>query len=216
MRARKYNSEILEKIFADIPKSLQKQVSSTMVIAALIGDEMKRKNLTVTDVAKLFKVKLETINNWLSGDFDFKISLLCKIEEKIGIELFKITKYVKDQNVVIGDKALTPAGDGHVVIGEKALVDNKEVMSSINFTKKIIKRYIEMGCVPRMNGSLISLIVSDNLTCDCCGKKVPTLAGFENKHPHCPDIGLCANCVEEYYKIINSHEQSTNETNGIY
>jgi ribosome-binding protein aMBF1 (putative translation factor) len=93
-KARKYNSKILEKIFAGISKSEEKQVNSTMIIAALIDDEMKRKNLSVDDMAKLFKVKSETIENWLSGIFDFKISLLCKIEEKLEIELFKINKLV--------------------------------------------------------------------------------------------------------------------------
>ena len=106
MKVRTYNSKILNKIFADISKSEEKQVSSTMIIAALIGDEMEKKGLSIDDVAKIFKVKPETIGHWLSGSFDFKISTLCKIEEKIGIELFKITKYVKDQNVVIGEKSL--------------------------------------------------------------------------------------------------------------
>jgi ribosome-binding protein aMBF1 (putative translation factor) len=93
IKARKYNSKTLADILADIPKSVEKQVSSTMAIAALIDDEMKKNNLSIDDVAKIFKVKPETIGHWLSGSFDFKISTLCKIEEKIGIELFKITEY---------------------------------------------------------------------------------------------------------------------------
>ena len=54
-KARKYNSKILEKIFADIPKSLDKQVSSTMIIAALIDDEMKK-----------------TILGWLDKEFPIR------------------------------------------------------------------------------------------------------------------------------------------------
>jgi transcriptional regulator with XRE-family HTH domain len=188
MRARKYNSKTLADILADIPKSLEKQVSSTMAIAALIDDEMKKNNLSIDDVAKIFKVKPETIGHWLSGSFDFKISTLCKIEEKINIELFKITKYQKN-----------------------IISKNNEVIS-INFTTKIIKNYIEMGYVPRMDGSLM---VSDDLTCDCCGKNTTSLSGFENNNPKYPDIGLCIKCFEEYAKLIHSHEQSTNETNDI-
>ena len=149
-KARKYNSKILEKIFANISKSEEKQVNSTMIIAALIDDEMKRKNLSIDDMAKLFTVKSETIENWVSGTFDFKISLLCKIEEKLDIKLFSITPYVK---VVIGDKVLTDHG-----------------INSPEFTTKILERYVKIGYIPRMDGSITA---SSNLTCNCCEKRTP-------------------------------------------
>ena len=182
IKARKYNSKILEKIFANISKSEEKQVSSTMVIAALIDNEMKRKNLSVDDMAKLFKVKSETIKIWLSGTMDFKISLLCKIEEKLNIELFKITKYVK---VVIGDKALTDHG-----------------INSPEFTTKKLKEYIKIGYIPRMDGSITA---SSNLTCNCCAKRTPHLLMLEYNYPTHPDVGLCSECFDEYIKLVH-HE----------
>jgi transcriptional regulator with XRE-family HTH domain len=200
-KARKYNSKILEKIFADISKSEEKQVNSTMIIAALIDDEMKRKNLSVDDMAKLFKVKSETIENWLGGSMDFKISLLCKIEEKLDIKLFSITPYVKDKNVVIGDKALTPAGDGHIVIGHKALTDHG--INSAEFTTKKLKEYIKMGYIPRMDGSITA---SRDLTCNCCAKKTPHLIILEYDYPTHPDVGLCSECFDEYIYLVHHHE----------
>ena len=202
MKARKYNSKILEKIFNDVPKSLDKQVSSTMVIAALIDDEMKRKNLSVDNTAKLFKVMPETIKNWLSGTFDFKISLLCKIEEKLNIKLFSITSYIKDKNVVIGDKALTPAGDGHVVIGDRTL-NNDHGINSAEFTKKLLERYIKMGYEPRMDRSITS---SSDLTCNCCAKRTPSLIMLKYNYPIHPDVGLCTECYTEYAKLVHNHE----------
>jgi transcriptional regulator with XRE-family HTH domain len=180
MRARKYYSKNLAKILADIPKSLEKQVSSIMAIAALIDDEMKRKNLTVDDMAKLFRVKPETIGHWLSGSFDFKISTLCKIEEKIGIELFKITKYQKNE-----------------------ISKDNEVIS-INFTIKILKKYIEMGYKPKMEDG--SITCSTDLTCNCCAKQTPSLVILEYDYPNHPDVGLCGECFNEYAKIIHNHE----------
>ncbi len=200
-KARKYDSKMLEKIFADIPKSLDKQVSSTMIIAALIDDEMKRKNLSIDDMTKLFKVSPITIKIWLSGTFDFRISLLCKIEEKLNIELFKITKYVKDKNLVIGDKALTPAGDGDIVIGHKALSDHG--INSPEFTTKILERYIKMGYIPRMDGSITA---SSDLTCNCCAKRTPSLIMLEHNYPNNPDVGLCGECYTEYVKLVHDHE----------
>jgi transcriptional regulator with XRE-family HTH domain len=179
MRARKYYSKHLAEILVDIPKSLEKQISSTMAIAALIDDEMKKNNLSVDDVAKIFKIKPETIGHWLSGTFNFKISTLCKIEEKIGIELFKITKYQKN-----------------------GISKDNEIIST-NFTTKILNKYIKVGYVPKTDGSLI---ISDDLTCDCCGYNVTNLSGFENSNSKYPDIGLCVKCREEYYKIISSRE----------
>ena len=182
-KARKYNSKILNKIFSDIPKSLDKQVASTMVIAALIDDEMKKNNLSIEDVAKIFKVKPDTIENWLSGTFDFRISSLCKIEEKIGIELFKITKYVK------------------VVINDKASIDHG--INSSEFTTKKLKEYINIGYRPRMDGSIIA---SSDLTCNCCAKRIPSLIMLVHDYPTYSDVGLCSECYIEYDKLINSHE----------
>jgi transcriptional regulator with XRE-family HTH domain len=180
-----------------------------MIIAALIDDEMKRKNLSIDDMAKLFNVKSETIENWLGGTMNFKISLLCKIEEKLGIKLFSITPYVKDQNVVIGDKALTPAGDGHIVIGNKALTDHG--INSPEFTIKKLKEFIKMGYKPRIeNGSITA---SSNLTCNCCAKRTPNLIilefdgfRFESDHLSHSDVGLCGECFNEYAKLIHNHE----------
>ena len=191
-KARKYNSKILEKIFADIPKSLEKQVNSTMIIAALMDDEMKRKNLSVDDMAKLFRVKSDTIKNWLSGTFDFKISLLCKIEEKLNIKLFTVTPYgflpeiYKDKNVVIGHKALTDHG-----------------INSAEFTTKKLKDYIKMGYIPRMDGSITA---SSYLTCNCCAKRTPSLIILEHDYPNNPDVGLCGECYTEYSKLVQNHE----------
>jgi hypothetical protein len=184
-KARKYNSKILEKIFADIPKSLEKQVNSTMIIAALMDDEMKRKNFTIGDMAKLFKVKSETIENWLGGTFDFKISLLSKIEEKLDIKLFNITPCVKDQNLVINE------------------LSHDHGIKSPEFTTKILERYVKMGYISRMDGSITA---SSGLTCNCCAKRTPSLIILEHDYPNNPDVGLCGECYTEYSKLVQNHE----------
>jgi hypothetical protein len=154
-------------------------------------------------------VKSITICSWLSGTFDFKISTLCKIEEKLNIELFTIIPYVKDQNIVIGDKALTPADDGHIVIGRKAL--SNYGINSPEFTKRILERYVKMGYMPRMEDG--SITCSSNLICNCCAKQTPTLimleydvTKLEHDYSSYPDVGLCGECFNEYAKIIHNHE----------
>jgi ribosome-binding protein aMBF1 (putative translation factor) len=86
----KTERERLDNLFDDISPSIHKWVGSTMRISVEIDEAMKRKNLSVEQTAKLFKVSSETIRNWRGGCYNFTLKQLCNIEEKLEITLFLV------------------------------------------------------------------------------------------------------------------------------
>jgi len=178
-KAREYHSKIIDEILADVSPSLEKWVKSTMIISVLIDEAMKKKNLSVNDTAKLFKLSPETINNWRCGSYNFTLKQLCNIEEKLEVDLFHVVKYVKDASPE----------------------DNNEEIITTEFTTKILERYFKMGYHRRMDGSITE---SENLICDTCGKKTTIKIGFEREYPEFPDLGLCGTCAEEFMKMSNN------------
>lgn len=178
-KAKEYRSKILDEIFADVSPSLEKWVNSTMIIPVLIDEAMKKKNLSVEETAKLFKVKPATIRNWRGLGYNFTLKQLCNIEEKLEVDLFHVVKYVKDASPEDNNNEIVPA----------------------KFTTQILERYFKMGYHRRMDGSITE---SENLICDTCGKKTTIRVGFEKMYPEFPDIGLCGTCAEEFMKMSNN------------
>ena len=195
-KAREYHSKIIDEILADVSPSLEKWVKSTMIISVLIDEAMKKKNLSVNDTAKLFKLSPETINNWRCGSYNFTLKQLCNIEEKLEVDLFHVVKYVKDASPE--DYAQIKFNDN--LDDEKEIVPEQDIVPA-EFTRKILERYFKMGYHRRMDGSITE---SENLICDTCGKKTTIKIGFEREYPEFPDLGLCGTCAEEFMKMSNN------------
>lgn len=208
-KARVYRSKILDELLANVSPSLEKWVNSTMIISVLIDEAMKKKNFSVEDTAKLFKVSSETIRNWMGGSYNFTLKQLCNIEEKLEINLFHIVKYIKDASpedyakIKFNDNLLEYSQLPTSILNiakNMGFCDDEEIVPA-KFITKILERYFKMGYHRRMDGSITE---SENLICDTCGKKTTIRVGFEKMYPEFPDLGLCGECAEEFIKMSNN------------
>lgn len=87
------SSGILNNFIKSIDKVELEKISNKMLIAAKIGDVLKREGLSQKEfAAKIGKTETE-ISAWLSGDRNFTIDTLTEISYLLNISLIEINEH---------------------------------------------------------------------------------------------------------------------------
>ena len=90
-----YKDPVLDDILSNIPKGIQKEVDMFYAIAARINDILKRKGWNQANLAKAMGKKEAEVSKWLSGNHNFTISTLARIETALEEDIISVKKYRK-------------------------------------------------------------------------------------------------------------------------
>lgn len=90
-----YKDPVLDDILSNIPKEIQKEVDMFYAIAVRINDILKRKGWNQANLAKAMGKKEAEVSKWLSGNHNFTISTLARIETVLEEDIISVKKYRK-------------------------------------------------------------------------------------------------------------------------
>ena len=90
-----YKDPVLDDILSNIPKGIQKEVDMFYAIAVCINDILKRKGWNQANLAKAMGKKEAEVSKWLSGNHNFTISTLARIETALEEDIISVKKYRK-------------------------------------------------------------------------------------------------------------------------
>lgn len=83
-------SKIFEEILNNVPREVKRSIVRSMKIAARIDEILMEKGLKQSDLAKMMHKSESEISKWLSGDHNFTISTIDKIEDVLDAEIINI------------------------------------------------------------------------------------------------------------------------------
>ena len=90
-----YKDPVLDDILSNIPKGIQKEVDMFYAISVRINDILKRKGWNQANLAKAMGKKEAEVSKWLSGNHNFTISTLARIETVLEEDIISVKKYRK-------------------------------------------------------------------------------------------------------------------------
>jgi transcriptional regulator with XRE-family HTH domain len=86
-KAREYDSPILRRIEARIPKELSEQIDRRMGLAVKISDTLRARGLTNQEFAFMMGKKPSEVSRWLSGTHNFTTETLWQMERVLNVQL---------------------------------------------------------------------------------------------------------------------------------
>ena len=86
---------LFDELYSRIPEDNRRMSSYSFAIAARIGEILDRKGWNKTDFAKAMEKTNAEISKWMSGQHNFTISTISKIEVALGEDILSVKKYRK-------------------------------------------------------------------------------------------------------------------------
>ena len=86
-KARQYDSPILRRIEARIPKELSEQIDRRMGLAVKIAETLRARGLTNQEFAFMMGKKPSEVSRWLSGTHNFTTETLWQMERVLNIQI---------------------------------------------------------------------------------------------------------------------------------
>ena len=90
-----YSDPLFDELYSRIPEDNRRMSSYSFAIAARIGEILDRKGWNKTDFAKAMGKTNAEISKWMSGQHNFTISTISKIEVALGEDILSVKKYRK-------------------------------------------------------------------------------------------------------------------------
>lgn len=90
-----YSDPVFDEVYSKISEESKRMSSMSFAIAAHIDDILKRKGWSQTDFAKAMGKKDSEISKWMSGQHNFTISTIAKIETALGEDILSVKRYRK-------------------------------------------------------------------------------------------------------------------------
>lgn len=84
------SGKIFDEILNNVPGKVKRSIGRSMKIAARIDEILNEKGLKQSDLAKMLHKSESEISKWLSGDHNFTISTIDKIENVLDAEIINI------------------------------------------------------------------------------------------------------------------------------
>ncbi len=86
-KARQYDSSILRRIEARIPKELSEQIDRRMGLAVKIAGTLRARGLTNQEFAFMMEKKPSEVSRWLSGTHNFTTETLWQMERVLNVQI---------------------------------------------------------------------------------------------------------------------------------
>lgn len=91
----RYSDPLFEELYSRIPEESRRMSSHSFAIAAHINEILARKGWNKTEFAKAMGKKNAEISKWLSGEHNFTIATIAKIEYVLGEDIISVKQYRK-------------------------------------------------------------------------------------------------------------------------
>ena len=88
-----YSDPLFDELYAKIPEEDKRMSSHSYAIAAHINEILTRKGWNKTDFAHAMGKTNAEISKWMSGQHNFTISTIAKIESILGEDIISVKKY---------------------------------------------------------------------------------------------------------------------------
>ena len=99
-----YSDPLFDELYSRIPEDSRRMSSYSFAIAARIDEVLARKGWNKTDFANAMGKTNAEISKWMSGQHNFTIATIAKIETALGEDIISVKHYRKP---VSGYNALT-------------------------------------------------------------------------------------------------------------
>ncbi|MBO5406100.1 MAG: helix-turn-helix transcriptional regulator [Bacteroidales bacterium] len=90
-----YSDPMFDELYSRIPEESRRMSSHSFAIAAHINEILERKGWNKTDFAVAMGKKNAEISKWMSGQHNFTIATIAKIESVLGEDIIAVKKYRK-------------------------------------------------------------------------------------------------------------------------
>lgn len=90
-----YSDPMFDELYSRIPEESRRISSHSFAIAAHINEILERKGWSKTDFAVAMGKKNAEISKWMSGQHNFTIATIAKIESVLGEDIIVVKKYRK-------------------------------------------------------------------------------------------------------------------------
>lgn len=90
-----YSDPLFEELYSEIPQESRRMSTHSFAIASRIFEILERKGWSKTDFAEAMKKKNPEISKWLSGQHNFTIATIAKIEAALGEDILSVKRYRK-------------------------------------------------------------------------------------------------------------------------
>ena len=90
-----YSDPLFDELYAKIPEDSKRMSAHSFAIAVRIGDALLRKGWSKADLAKAMGKKAAERSKWMSGQHNFTIETIAKIESVLGEDIISVKKYRK-------------------------------------------------------------------------------------------------------------------------
>ena len=107
---------VLAELLANIDEKELARTRKRMMLAAKIGEAMKRRGLNQTQFARMMGKSRTVISEWLSGDRNFTSDTLTDIEEALGIQLLNTSVMTVVQSGTASSYNITSHKNTHSVV----------------------------------------------------------------------------------------------------
>ena len=90
-----YSNPLLDELYSRIPEDRRRMTDHSFAIAAHISEILARKGWTKSDLANAMGKKNAEISRWMSGQHNFTLDTIAKIEAVLGEDIIAVKKYRK-------------------------------------------------------------------------------------------------------------------------
>ena len=90
-----YSDPLFNELYSKIPEDSKRMSSHSFAIATRISDILQRKRWSRTDLANAMGKKNAEISKWMSGQHNFTIETIAKLEAALGEDIISVKKYRK-------------------------------------------------------------------------------------------------------------------------
>lgn len=84
-------NKLFRECLSQIPVETRKEFDFIFYVAEKIVTIMKKKSISKKKLAQKLNVTEATVSNWLTGRYDFSLSLIVKISEALGEQIITIS-----------------------------------------------------------------------------------------------------------------------------
>ena len=88
-----YSDPLFDELYSKVPEDSRRTGSLSFAITARILEILERKRWSQTELAKAIGKKDAEISRWLSGQHNFTIATIAKIEAVLGEDILSVKKY---------------------------------------------------------------------------------------------------------------------------
>jgi transcriptional regulator with XRE-family HTH domain len=127
MKAREYNSPILQDLLEEVTPLEMEQTSVKMQLAANIENHIRSKGWSKTRFASELNKSQPEISKWLSGAHNFTVETLVQISQVLGVEIAAL--FAKNQVKEVYSNTFSAASYQYITYSMKNYAVNENSVS---------------------------------------------------------------------------------------